>query len=393
MSYTPTQASMADYDAGKTLTEEIELHLYGANRAAVDAAKTSILRLLHRAQTRAKNQAGARIYLEWRPMNEATYLRSEIFDGALLPDKDTFRAWGNNILPVRLIVERNPFWEGAEQEIPMSTAANMTDGVGGRNITLTTLPYANIQSTSIGGDVPAPVRMEITNTAGTLSSRNFYFSNNAEGAPANMTHLINSAVGGVSLINIWQTVEAFTLGATAVESAAGRRFRLLATTAANTTTSAFFRASIQSGGGEVWRPSVSVQGGSSRLLDLGGTPLPPGGGTSSNAALSIIVQGFGSGSVDLNELFILPTDAFSRISQMGGVVAVGGVLNFDWIEDRAWLLQSSQRSFVFGSFAGKLNVFPGRNQRLIILVDTQTGTLPTNIVTVRAWYRPRRLSA
>ena len=67
-------------------------------------------------------------------MNEASEYRSEIIDAALLPDDNAMQAWGNNVLPAQLVIQRVPYREGPQSELPLWSIANTTSGTGGRGM-------------------------------------------------------------------------------------------------------------------------------------------------------------------------------------------------------------------------------------------------------------------
>lgn len=394
MRYAPEQASMADYETDKPITETIELWLYGATLSAVQSAKSSLQRLIWRASERKRKQAGPRVYLEWTPMNEATAYRSEILDGALLPEDTILQAWGNNIIPAKLVIERVPYREGAETEIALTSSTQSTAATGGRTITVGTVPWVGIASTAVTGDVPSPVRLEITNTSGaSLSPRNLYFGVNAN-HNVSLTGFIGTSAGGAAtLTNVWSNLESFGINSAVIEQMAGRRFRIFAVATAVPTTSQWLRAVIRSNSTEIWQPSVAVQGGVSALIDLGTAPMPPGGEAAANAALEVTLQGFGAGSINFDSIFVIPTDSYSRVTQSGGAIANNQAMSIDWMLNSAWLDISLERYLLFGSLTGKLTVFPGRSQRIFTLLDTSAGAFPsTATLSIRAYYRPRRLA-
>lgn len=398
--YAPQNGSMAAYEAGRTVTEEIQIWINGASRSAVNDSREALQRLLWRAAERNRRKIGPRVYLNWTPMNEASAYRSEIIDGALLPDDNIMQAWGNNVLPARLVIERVPYREGPQSELPLWSIANTTSGTGGRSITNGTNNYVSIDGADVEGDCPAPVYLTLQNTTGaTLNPARFFLGNNAanwnNSDPSEQaTNLyVTSASGSISLSTSWTDLESFTFSDTWVYQMGGRRFRIMALTSGFTATTDWFRAQIRDSGVTIWQSSVGVRGGTYELLDMGSAPMPPGGYTATWSPLTVTMQGYGSGGVDFTRLFAIGTDSFAKIRQRGGDLDANEYLEFDFIEERYWLFNSSsQRQPFFSAPSGILNAFPGEDQRIYIMFDEQDGSFPTAAtMTVRAYYRPRRL--
>lgn len=382
------------------LTESAVLILEGtadAVRAAVQAVDLAL-----RAAPERKRIGAPPLYVEYRPLDTGEIRRAEVFDGGAAWSQvpaERFLAGTLNTVRVTVTWERAAAWQGVEVELPLASSVH-TERTGGVTVTgAANINYAALTAANILGTRPAPIRLRITNAAGTgLAWRRFHVGLNVFSAPASadLWLLGSEATGGASQswgagVGHSSLTWLFPLSATLLGQAQGQTFRVLA--AFNSlTSSANVRAAVGSYVDSLYVPMrVGVErAGTRRLLDLGEFPVPPGGYAVANAsaALAITVRSSASGSGTINFVMLMPTDGYRKLEQVGYTTANGGSVEDNGIDGGSYGLSGTSRySIVRGSGAG-LRVYPGRNQRLYILFDEDSGWTAGRAMTVQAWYRP-----
>ena len=408
---------------GATLTEQVQWILSGTV-ANIRTATNVLERLLNDARRRRQTQMGARVWLEYRPVAGDDYYRSEIFDGRVVwssePGERMITQATSARVRVAVIVERAGWWEGAETELQLSTS-NAAAATGGRTIYNHDDAgtghdnWVQIASTQVGGVLPAPVRVELTNTVGSAQSyRKLFMAANAFGTPASFTHILEAedasgggtptvdancsggdylaiALGtGVDLSLSW-TIAAAQLGYTL-----GRYFRVLARFQDNTGTSTARVAVYDSAGTTLLYAGETVviteQYGA--IVDLGTVPLPPGGYTAAYTAITLRLEITGPMIAELDYLQLTPLDAYRYVELFGAAVANNAAIVDDGLEGITYVRTSSAAAGLASPRGEPLLVFPGKTQRLLFLhqtIDTGNPASPiANTMSVRVYYRPRR---
>lgn len=416
--YTPQSVTLRDYLSGKeAVTETIEVWIQGATIAAARATKESLERLLWAAAQRQARRAGTRVYLNMLLIGESDTYRAEVLDGVLLPDERSLIAWGQAIIPARLTISRRAYREGPEVEIPVKSNSQGTYATGGRAISNDSANWIEVNSGVITGDLPAPVRIKLSNSSGSgRAYSTFYIGHNAESDPANFSHHVEgesrdagwgstaasgSASGGsyftytVTQTSL-TTIAKWTLSSSLVSKAAGRRFRLIGRFLPSFPTGVSVRPVVYDTEGltVLWRgEEVRITG--IELVDLGAFPLPPGGNISAASSIRLGLEArieSGSGALNLDYLQLLGLDSYGLLRQRGYTVANGDYLEADWIEKRAYTVSSAvQNPIVIPEY--EIAVRPAVKQRIYVLNGLTTGDAPTSSnLTVSLFYRPRRLS-
>jgi hypothetical protein len=139
---------------------------------------------------------------------------------------------------------------------------------------------------------------------------------------------------------------------------------------------------------------VEFTGSTNQLVDLGVLPLPPGGyGTTYGAQrLSLYYRPTGTISVQLDSFLLFPAVAFRRLTPVGSI-ANGAKITDDPIEDRAYITASSVDRPGVVRRSGPVMVWPNTLQRIYFAWALSNATAPIDqTFTVKAWYRPRRVS-
>jgi hypothetical protein len=343
--------------------------------------------------------------------------RSEIIDARLDLVEGSLAVWGNYKMPASLYIERMPFWEGALTQLSL-TNGNGTDNTSGLTIynhddgDATNDNYVAIDAAEVTGNLPAPVKVELTNSAG--GSRAIYqvfMATNAFNTPASFTPIVE----GESTITGGGTTAAdatcsngnyathsgssawtmkFTLSSTVMGYCAGYPFHVLARFHAFPNTIA--RASILSSNNAVLASGEEISllsGLSQDLIDFGVLYLPPGGYQSTWAGhrLQLGFRQSTSQTVSVDYLGLFPAYAFRDLLTHGSSLANGDKITDDPIEGQAYTTSSSVNLPEVIQRGSPVMLWPNKAQRIYVLWSLFDHTSPiAGTMTVKAWYRPRR---
>ena len=414
--YVPVEPTKDD----ASVTETIDLTFYGATTSAMQTAMQTLGRLLDTMRRRRAIGVGPRVYLQWQPDGDATTWRSELLDARIEYQDDTLSAWGQAKSPASLSIERVPYWEGALTQLPL-TNANGTSNTSGLTIWNHDDSgaghdnYVQIAGASVTGTIPAPVMVELTNATGSAQTYDaIYMATNAFCDPANLTHSLeaesivvstyydsigsnaDSSNGQYVVKSITGTYrQFFDLSAALMADTMGHDFHLLARF--RNAGTMYVRPSVWDASGAVQLRAgdeVEFTGSTNQLVDLGVIPLPPGGyGTAYGAQrLSLYYRPTGTISVQLDSFLLFPAVAFRRLTPIGSI-ANGAKITDDPIEDRAYITASSVDRPGVVRRSGPVMVWPNTLQRIYFAWALSNATAPIDqTFTVKAWYRPRRVS-
>lgn len=408
--------------AATEATDRIELLFIAADNAPL---MRQIEAMLDRATMRQKTRRGPRIFLTVELSDDDQEWRAEIFQGALVSEKvidDTYKGKTR----ATLIVQRAPFWEGEEAELPLRNYDLM--GVGDEPATggveVPNDPevgcWVQIDEDTVTGALPAPIRLRLTNEAiATLNLRKLRIGVNSytdidivpviQAEDQILAKGADTAAATASDGNYW-TSDSFTtagvLGQWAMptgltETSGGRWWWLLARVLTSYTTTAppAVWALIYDGSGvqALWtgeqvRPDTSVS--TLELLDFGPVPIPPGAYDDDPAPVRLAVFGESASAETMafDYFYLFPMDAFRRIEQPALGLATNDFVEIDEIERRYYLESATGRIQLQTVSGSPLVVAPEREQRIHLLYRTASAMAITDAVTVQVWYRPRRLT-
>lgn len=412
--YDPKVPEMDDQQAGQ-VAETLEISVFGANGPAVQTNVTAIERLLEAARRRNAIGAGPRVYLTLQIDADSMAYRSEILDARLEPAELMLRLWPNKMVQANLYVMRRAYWEGALTQIPLTngngsnntaglTIYNCDDGTAGRD------NYVQIAAADVAGALPAPVKLELTNTTGsTQTYQEIFAATNAFCDPANFGHILEAEsvyTGGGSsgadatcsngnYHTLTGTEAYYNLSATLLQKAAGHDFHVLARFrngfAGYVRPSIITSESTPSAGITLRRgDEVQYAATSQRLVDLGVLPLPPGGYGTSWAQQRLKLQWRTSVTAEIDYFALFPAVAFRRLQVLTGL-ANGGSITDDPTEDIGYCTVSAVQSPWLVRRNAPVQVWPNTLQRIYVLWSLSDKTAPiTQTFTVKAWYRPRK---
>jgi hypothetical protein len=180
----------------------------------------------------------------------------------------------------------------------------------------------------------------------------------------------------------------------------GHYFRVLAKSPAGVVNTkvrpAFSVDSIYMGATIMWQGNDIVCD-SSYVMDWGNVALPP----VKNVALSYADHFYGvylwspsAGTFDVDTITFLGTDSFMIAESFGyGYVAQNDYMEINSITDMHTIYSATNGRYALIQATTKpLMVFPGMDQQLRIVIDNSSTNLVTDTISVRLYYRPRRLS-
>lgn len=410
-----TGYSLATPQPGATdVSDSIEL-LFVVPSATV----RSVDAMLDRAAARTRTRRGPRIYVTVKMTADSETWRSELFQGQLLADGLLNDAYIGKVA-MTLVLQRAPFWEGAEAEIPLRNyATGAGDPVTG-GVTVPNDPevgsWVGIDATGVTGALPAPVRMRITNLeAGAQYYRYFLIGNNVFSLPLASVSVIqgedettgtgaDSASAVYSDGNHW-TSDSFTttnellgkwgLGTGLAQASEGRWWRLIARVSAHTDAhNPVLWPVVYDASGVValWvGQEVRVV---DELLDFGPVPLPPGPWDDDYTSVMIGLWGRATEptTVAIDYFYLMPMDALRKVEQITLAVAHDDWVEIDEIERRYYAESASGHVAVHVPSEAPLVVWPGVAQRVHLLYQTTSAMTIGDEATVTMWYRPRRLT-
>jgi hypothetical protein len=378
----------------------------------------TLQRLLAGIRRRQEWGVGPAVYLNFQPDGDATTWRSEMTDARLEYSEDTLSVYGQAKMPATLILQRVPYWEGALTQIPLTnaSASNNTSGItiynhddSGTNHD----NYVQIAAADVGGSLPAPVKLELTNNTGSTQNwKQIWLANNAFSDPANFTHILegetqvsggttgsnadssNSAYATITINT--QDVHQWTLSQALLQDAQGYDFHMLARFRSVNGT-VYIRPAIydSSGSYALWTgDETQVSLTSDAIVDLGVCPLPPGGYGTAYAAQRLYWALRSASSVVVQTDFIafFPANTFRKL-RMLSTTANGAIVTDDQPEGRAYTVASSVQTPNVAVSGLPLTVWPNQVQRIYVLWSyfDLSASISTTI-SVKAWYRPRRAS-
>ena len=421
--YFPATAQMSG-GAWQAVTESAEVNLTGT-AAAVRAAVNTIEKLLQAAALRQQTGAGARVFVNYKPVDgDSVAYRSELLDGRVVWSTNPglrHLEWTTPTVQIAVIWTRAHWWEGAEVELPLLANAQAS-ATGGR--TINSDPsignWVQIDAAQVVGALPAPLRVQLTNTSGgSLNYRKLFMAVNAESDPANLVNFLQgearlsggttvadaTASGGNVLgfvVTASPTTFAWTLPAADMQRTKGRRFRILARFV-GTSGQLYVTPQYRTGTGVVlWQGDELALGTVyESWQDLGVMPLPPGGFGTPYAAgqLALVMRGASVGELDIIQLTPLDSYRYLELPATGVAVANNGAIVHDGTEGLLYALVSSVRTPLPSSFGAPLMLKPDKPHRIQFLAQIYTGLTagegeapiaPT--FSARLYYRPRRLT-
>lgn len=411
------------------VTETIDVVVYGTG-VGPTATAANTLRLIERAMSLGAEYqltgAGLPTYLHYRTSTDASEWRSEILRADVLLGEDAMKVWSQDQIPLRIVVTRRWWWEApAPVQLPLSNGNgtnntsglaiwNHNDGDAGHD-NFATINVVNLQA-------PSPLELRLKNTSfGSRTYHNFYLCladtesfamiegesalSGASAVSSTGASGVSAQVGRVSGSAGTQTSQYQLLGNN-IASRQGMSFHLLAR-CAQISKSCFVRA-------ELWTDTSGVildrakevwlsEGDHDHFQHLGTIQLParsvPWGLTSWGALRLVLNWRFlEATTVDVDFISLMP----AAPGQFRHLVQKGMATSNDWevvdYSDGGGRQSAPLTKLTDGTT--DYPVFDVNFQPLMLYTHSDVlfvlhdgvGMTPDWALSVRAWYRPRRLT-
>ncbi len=422
----------------RNVTETVEVAWTGTLSEQRESIQT-LNRLFQAARYRQRTGMGDPLFVEFSPEGEGGYddtdnWRSEILSGRVLVD-DVYRTGlqlESEQLLSQIVFTRRHFWEGAEAQLPL-TNANGTDDLAGLLVYNcqddgadygTRVNYVDIDGVDIEGDLPAPIRLEMTNTYASNETGAVWIGRNAFSDPANLSHVIEGedataggsdvAVGSASggYVRRYTTVTpaswyegiTWALSSNLLTSAAGNYFQLMARFETATVNLAYYRfkVSLLQGASVFWesapfRIDTNLSHSIRPLLAMRlppWKPPPTGAAAACSLRLGVYRETGGDDDLDVDFIHLFATDSYAMLSHVGVALDEDDTLVFDCVEDNLYIVAAGGGTGSFVRYGTMVVVEPDMNQRLYFLQASNLGDTAEvdRTMTVKAYYRPRRLA-
>ncbi len=397
--------------------------------ASIRASVNSLNRLFAQAVNYAQSGTGAKVYVQFDPDDTGDTYRSLCYGGTIKGGADFLGGeWGAANVEMTVEWTRQPYWEGPLTQVPLSNASD-TDNTAGLAVVnhwdgSTDENYVDIAAGAILGDLPAAMKLQMTN-GDTDVFDEFYVFHNVYSAPSSFVHIIEAesdtdltattdatCSGGAYAALTWDStgetlIGAWTLASSDMSDAAGGHFAIVARWAGQFPYSdCWMRLKLSTSGtaydlwsGSLSRVSASTDGRELSLLDT--VDLPPylkGQATISELLLRLYGKRDSTDStVNLDYLMLAPISGgggWLHVQSVAAGVPGGASLFVDEIEGITYRndVNSNWRA-EFQVTGGPILLVPNVAQRLYFLTSDNTGTAsPSDASTVKLWYRPRRSS-
>lgn len=400
------------------VAETLEVIVSGANGPQVQTRLGALSRLLDAARRRTAWGVGPRVFLQLQLDGEASAWRAELYDASMPPQEEMLRLWPNFAPSFDLTIRRSSFWEGALTQIPLTNVGGSAN-TSGLNVYLHDDTgrdnYVEIAANGIGGNLPTPLHLELTNNNGSsVQFGQVFMACNAFSDPAGFPSALQAesilATGGtvvgsdttcsndgyVARTFTNSDVQQYTLSQALLRSARGYDFHLMARFKSLTGT-VYVRPSLRDSTGAfpLWTgDEVEIPITAPAIADLGVIPLPPGGYSALSGALRLYLawRGTGTISIETDCFVLLPANTFRALKVLATVANNGDIVD-NQPEGRAYVRASSAELPFVATEGLPLLVWPGLTQRIYFTWSLLDGSAPvTQTLSVKAWHRPRRLS-
>jgi hypothetical protein len=367
-----------------------------------------------------ETKAGKRVWLLFAGDGGTVY-RSEVVNGNVSYDESQLRInQASNITQFHIYVTRSSWFEQeTEVQVPL-----LNGGASPKTLSAVTIynhddagaghdNWVQVAAIDAVGTMPAPVRIEFTDTTVTVRDDIVYMGVAQHGDPTAIPNVlegetntgassqadVNCSAGyfgrfttntTFALKGVWQITAAQAL------ALAGRYFRLVGRfkTLPSATTSVYFSTHITGGTTEQTTSQIATLSTSQYLQELGVLRLPPWltaqtGLQSFDIGLNL--KSTGSNNVDLDFIALFPTDGF-RVAKF----IDSGPTNTDiYVHDEIYPLfymqtSGGKRTGNLSTYGEPLTIWPGKIQRYYFLTQDSTPAAPIATThTVKLYYRPR----
>jgi hypothetical protein len=407
---------------GDSAEDQVDIEYQGAPLAIANAVSCleRLLKTAGESETICKP-----LYLLVTPHSSEGAYRARIRKAWLFPLHASAAQRQSGAQVVRLFLQRDPYFEGAETEIALTNnfGSNMTGGLDIYNTCDTYEPvmgkdrcnWVQLPGSLVGG-VAAPIKLQYTLQPGSAwGSQRLWISQFICGyepvAYAGVIEVETSAGGVVvpgaadytlysegygkqfSLTSSWAPVASWTLSQAELQKLNGRFVHAVGAFQGNVVSDELYlKLDVLSGSTVVYTASP-VRCNADGYQEIGTLPLPgmPLLGASPQA-LSLRLQGRRSNTglpLTLDALYLLPSDAW-RILDSSVAPAANESIMDNPIDAQLYLQKTSGRVNTVSAAGAAPVAIPGMVSRLYFLARNGSTVDPRINAKVRAWYRPRK---
>lgn len=360
-----------------------------------------------------------------------TVWRSRIYNGVVGYNNKLHMYYRRGVIKATITIERDPFWEGPEAQIPL-TNGNGTNNTTGLNVFNCndgsgSAPnkrnnYVQIADTAVSGDLPAPVRLEMTNqfnSSARLSE--LWISHNVHSNPTTFQHVMegesaialqggitNQAASGYSGGYVKEFVLTsanqiplvrFELNTAYLNAANKRWFKVLGVFSSSAHQGNRLQLKIMFPVGTILTTVASSQEvllSAARIQELGEIQIPPwllSSGDLAPVDLVLFGQKSETAYMGIDFIQISPIDGYRVLIPRGYGAAYGVRIVDDGINQQLYTdgWSGGGKTGHYTSIGKPLRLIPGKAQRLYFLQQGNTGDANiTRVLSVKAYYRPRK---
>lgn len=420
-----TDISLGANEFGQpTVDGSCELQFRGT-RAVIRANVTTLNRLITQAKQSQYNKTIPKVYLEGD--NGGGWYRSELKDIYIDAGNDYFDRVERGAAPVILRFIRANYWENStETFIPLSNlnGTNLTAGINvyNANDLVGTSPnrrcnYFDIAAGVIGGDLPTPLNLSITNVHASLNLYRTLIGLNSTNPTTATWKWEAEAVAASTISNAAASAGAYA-GGTMSPTGGGYKVPIMEFTLTSAQVTAFsgqfvrfmarafngvnlytvthkYQVEIKISDYTVWESEwwTHPVGGSYSWLDLGVVRMPPSlAGLPSLGEVTVTIYGdtLVAASWGIDDLILLPIDGYQDFSHF---TPVGYSLVVDNVAEHYYVSGAGAMNLkpVFSWIGKPLLLTPAKATRLYLLTQWGiTGADITGVVSVEATYRERK---
>jgi hypothetical protein len=421
--YAPRAADPAE----STVTETIEILARGNAYNNLTNLRT-LNALLYQAEQAQKNRDLARVYLTIKAGSSETTYRSEIVRARGEWGEDTLSLvrWTKGAQWAALFIERRNWWEGPEAQIPLTNGSS-TGNTGG--ITVYNHDdagtghdnFVSIAAAAVTGDLPAPTRLEMTNTYNAASrTYDLWIGHGYQIDTATFNHILEAEDGGAGDVNnagasggkylavtlsntLETTIRSWTITGAQLNAAKGRFFKAIARFADSTgLASVRYRLKVVWNVSTLWESAQAYPDTNRAIIirDLTTFRLPPWlEGLGSQDSVDLVLTGqvvTAPVTINLDFLQLTPVDGWRYIIPKGYGAPYNTRIVDDGIDGRIYVDDGAgaSKAGIFIGYGSPIMLQPNKLQRLYFLQHSSsidTAQIDRTL-SIKLFYRPRRLT-
>lgn len=409
------------------ITDRVNVWITASSSADMQAKILALTLALHYARLHADEPDGA--WLNFAPYDDVSAWRTRVYDGTLLYESKLTAWWPKKRIKVTLVIERAPYWESDETQVPLSNAngTDVTSGLtvyncndGSGSAPNKQQNYAAIAAGVILGDLPAPAKIVATNSYSDGLYDLWIGHNYTDPANAAWNYEAEAASGGsaaadatcsggnkknVTMSTDFETtLLTWSLTAAQLSAAKGQYVHALLRVdnlSLDEYKQARFRAKIIWNLTTIWQSEQVLPSDlrTMQIRDLFTFRLPPWlAGMDSLAGLSLALTGqrtiTSSLTIGIDFLQLLPADSFRYLTCNGYGIDAGDRLVDDGILGLLYRESSSGagRIGILSGYGDAIQLQPGLAQRFYFLQEGIVGGWGQidRTLSVKISYRPRR---